>query len=132
MGELGFAIVGCGMIARFHCRALAEIPGTRIAALIGRQSGSAEKLRDELNLVAPCFTDLAAALGRPDVHAVIVCTPVRCVFSRARSGEGAAASAGVAATSATGSSACANFVEKIIKSSWSFAPASGVSPLNAL
>src|SRR5437879_4510169 len=75
MRELGFAIVGCGMIARFHCWALAEIPGTRIAALIGRQSGSAEKLRDELNLVAPCFTDLAAALGRPDVHAVIVCTP---------------------------------------------------------
>src|SRR2546430_1394771 len=27
---LGFAIVGCGMIARFHARALAEVPGARL------------------------------------------------------------------------------------------------------
>jgi predicted dehydrogenase len=33
MRDLGFAIVGCGMIARFHARALAEVPGTRVAAL---------------------------------------------------------------------------------------------------
>ena len=33
---LGFAIVGCGMIARFHARALAEVPGTRVAALVSR------------------------------------------------------------------------------------------------
>ena len=32
--KLGFAIVGCGMIARFHARALAEIPEARIAALV--------------------------------------------------------------------------------------------------
>ena len=30
---LGFALVGCGMIARFHARALAEIPGARVAGL---------------------------------------------------------------------------------------------------
>ena len=29
---LGFAIVGCGMIARFHARALAEVPGARLVA----------------------------------------------------------------------------------------------------
>ena len=33
---LGFAIVGCGMIARFHVRALAAIPGTKVAALVDR------------------------------------------------------------------------------------------------
>ena len=27
---LGFAIVGCGMIARFHARALAEVPDTKV------------------------------------------------------------------------------------------------------
>ena len=32
MPPIGFAIVGCGMIARFHVRALAEVPGTRVAA----------------------------------------------------------------------------------------------------
>ena len=30
MQTLGFAIVGCGMIARFHARALAEVPGTKL------------------------------------------------------------------------------------------------------
>ena len=33
---LGFAIVGTGMIARFHVRALADVPGTRLAALVTR------------------------------------------------------------------------------------------------
>ena len=33
---LGFAIVGCGMIARFHVRALAEVPGVRLVALVSR------------------------------------------------------------------------------------------------
>jgi len=39
---LGVAIVGCGMIARFHARALAEIPGTKLLALISR-SGKTPK-----------------------------------------------------------------------------------------
>lgn len=75
MGDLGFAIVGCGMIARFHARAIADIPGARIAALMSRQLASAEQLRDELAPSTPCFTDLADALRQPDVDAVIVCTP---------------------------------------------------------
>jgi UDP-N-acetyl-2-amino-2-deoxyglucuronate dehydrogenase len=75
MREIGFAIVGCGMIARFHARALAEIPGTRIAALVGHHPGSAEKLRDELHLKAACFADLPAALAHPGVDVVVVCTP---------------------------------------------------------
>jgi predicted dehydrogenase len=72
---IGFAIVGCGMIARFHARALADVPGTRVAALVGRQLASADKLAAELHL--DCFktTDLAAALARPDVQVVIVTTP---------------------------------------------------------
>jgi predicted dehydrogenase len=75
MPDLGFAIVGCGMIARFHGRALAETLGTRIAALVGRRPGSAETLRDELHIDAACYTALAPVLARPDVDAVIVCTP---------------------------------------------------------
>lgn len=75
MRDLGFAIVGCGMIARFHARALAEIPGVRIAALVGRRLGSAESMREELQLDAPCLTDLNSALALPGVDAVIICTP---------------------------------------------------------
>jgi predicted dehydrogenase len=72
---LGFAIVGCGMIARFHARALADVPGTRVAALVGRTVASARRMADELGLRCEPSDDLAAVLRRPDVHAVIVTTP---------------------------------------------------------
>jgi predicted dehydrogenase len=74
--SLGFAIVGCGMIARFHVRALADVPGTRLAALVTRNPDSAQKLMAETGVGdVPVFTDLAQALKRPDVHVVIVTTP---------------------------------------------------------
>src|SRR5919109_1151585 len=41
--DLGFCIVGCGMIARFHIRALAEIPGTRVTALVDSIPGAPER-----------------------------------------------------------------------------------------
>jgi len=72
---LGFAVIGCGMIARFHVRALAEVPGTRVAALVSRKRDSAQKMAQELNLDCALETDLAAVLARPDVQAVIVTTP---------------------------------------------------------
>jgi predicted dehydrogenase len=72
---IGFAIVGCGMIARFHARALAEVPGARVAALVSRSTDSACKLAAEVGLSCDWHTDLSAALGRRDVHAVIVTTP---------------------------------------------------------
>jgi UDP-N-acetyl-2-amino-2-deoxyglucuronate dehydrogenase len=73
---LGFAIVGCGMIARFHVRALADVPGTKLAALVTRNPASAENLIAETGVPpVPVFTDLAAALKRPDVRVVIVTTP---------------------------------------------------------
>src|SRR6476659_1062890 len=73
---LGFAIVGCGMIARFHVRALADVPGTKLAALVTRNPASAEKLIAETGVPSvPVFTDLAAALKRPDVRVGVVTTP---------------------------------------------------------
>jgi predicted dehydrogenase len=72
---LGFAIVGCGMIARFHARALAEVPGARLVALVSRRAENAKKLADELSLRCDVYTDLAPVLARRDVDAVIVTTP---------------------------------------------------------
>jgi UDP-N-acetyl-2-amino-2-deoxyglucuronate dehydrogenase len=73
---LGCAIVGCGMIARFHVRALAEVPGARLAALVARHPASAQKLLDDTDSPpVPVFTDVGEALRRPDVHVVIVTTP---------------------------------------------------------
>jgi predicted dehydrogenase len=72
---LGFAIVGCGMIARFHARALAEVPGARLVALVSRNAANARRLNEELGLACNVSTDLAPVLARPDVDVVIVTTP---------------------------------------------------------
>ncbi len=71
----GFAIVGCGMIARFHARALAEIPGARIVALADSDLPRARKLADELGLGDNIYPDLPPLLARRDVDIVIVATP---------------------------------------------------------
>jgi UDP-N-acetyl-2-amino-2-deoxyglucuronate dehydrogenase len=74
--SLGFAIVGTGMIARFHVRALADVPGARLTAIVTRKSASAQKLIADTGIPpVPVFTDLADALRQPDVHVVIVTTP---------------------------------------------------------
>lgn len=73
---LGFAIVGCGTIARIHVRALAEIPGAKLTALIGRTTDAPSRLASEMGLTeVELFTDLSDAVKRPDVDVVIVCTP---------------------------------------------------------
>ena len=71
----GVAIVGCGMIARFHARALAEVPDVRLLALVGRSKGNARKMAEELGLSCDIHSELSTALTRRDIHIVIVCTP---------------------------------------------------------
>jgi UDP-N-acetyl-2-amino-2-deoxyglucuronate dehydrogenase len=74
--SLGFAIVGCGMIARFHARALAAIPGTRIAALVSRTKANGEALLEELNLTPiPIVATVEEVVKLPGVDAVIITTP---------------------------------------------------------
>ena len=72
---IGFAIVGSGMIARFHARALAEIPEARIAAVVSRQASTGEGFIREMALTCPVFTALEDALNAPGVDAVIITTP---------------------------------------------------------
>lgn len=74
--ELGFVIVGCGMIARFHARALAEVPGAKITGLVSRSTDAAAKMAAELGLTgATLYTDLAQAVAQPGVDVVIITTP---------------------------------------------------------
>src|SRR5690242_19258439 len=63
------------MIARFHAQALAEVPGTRVVALVSRNRTNAQALADKLGLQCDIATDLAPVLARPDVDIVIVTTP---------------------------------------------------------
>ena len=72
---LGVALVGCGTIARFHARALAEIDDVRLVALVSRSEAAAKKFNDELHASLALYTRLEDALARPDVHLVVVATP---------------------------------------------------------
>jgi UDP-N-acetyl-2-amino-2-deoxyglucuronate dehydrogenase len=74
--QLGFALVGCGMIARFHVAALKEIPGARVAALVSRSDDSARKLIADAKLPAvPVFRTVEEAVRAPGVDAVVITTP---------------------------------------------------------
>lgn len=72
---LGFAIVGCGMIARFHARALADLPEARLVALVSRNGGNAESIAGSLETSCDVFTELAPVLRRKDVQVIIITTP---------------------------------------------------------
>jgi UDP-N-acetyl-2-amino-2-deoxyglucuronate dehydrogenase len=70
--ELGVGIVGCGMIAKFHARAVADTPGLRLVAATSRQRSSADRFASEF----PCrvYDSVAALCEDPDVHVVSICT----------------------------------------------------------
>ncbi len=72
---LGFAIVGCGMIARFHARALAEIPGAKVVALVSRHEANARAVVEAIGHPCDIYSDLKPELLRRDVDVVIVTTP---------------------------------------------------------
>ncbi|MSR33055.1 MAG: Gfo/Idh/MocA family oxidoreductase [Gemmataceae bacterium] len=73
--QLGVAIVGCGMIARFHSRALAEVANTRLLALVGRNTKNAQAMKEELNLSCDLYSSLEPVLERKDIDIVIIATP---------------------------------------------------------
>jgi UDP-N-acetyl-2-amino-2-deoxyglucuronate dehydrogenase len=70
---LNIAILGTGMVARYHAQAIAAAPGARLVATC--RADPAKKAAAEAEFGVPCETDYAALLARPDVDAVSVCTP---------------------------------------------------------
>ncbi len=72
---IGFAVVGCGMIARFHVAALKEIPDARVAGVVSRSADTGNTFVAELTLDCPVFTSIEDAVRAPGVDAVIVTTP---------------------------------------------------------
>jgi predicted dehydrogenase len=70
---LGFAIVGTGLISRFHARALAEVPAARLVACCSSRPESAREFADEFSCQA--YDTLPELLADPAIHAVSICTP---------------------------------------------------------
>jgi predicted dehydrogenase len=69
----GFGIIGCGMISRFHARAIAEIRGARVVACYDAVASAAQKLADETGCRA--YERLEEMLADPRVQVVTICTP---------------------------------------------------------
>lgn len=69
---IGFGIIGCGMIAKFHARAIADA-GAKLVACYNRSPGPAAALAAETGCRA--YTDLDALLADPAVQVVTIATP---------------------------------------------------------
>ena len=71
--ELGIAIVGAGVVARYHAQAIAKGQGARLVATCRSDSAKAAAAQAEFGV--PCETSYDALLARRDVDAVCLCTP---------------------------------------------------------
>ena len=69
---IGFGIIGCGMISRFHCRAINEIERAKVVACYNRTFDNAKTLAGEFDIEA--HESLDEMLARDDVDAVAICT----------------------------------------------------------
>jgi predicted dehydrogenase len=70
---IGFGIIGCGMIAHFHARAIGDIRGAKLVACYDTISAAADKLAAATGCKA--YHDLKAMLADPAVEVVTIGTP---------------------------------------------------------
>jgi|688.fasta_scaffold13390_2 predicted dehydrogenase len=68
----GFGIIGCGMIANFHAKAIAELRGAKLIACYNRTPEKAKSLAEKYG--CQLEGSLESLLARPDIHAVTICT----------------------------------------------------------
>jgi predicted dehydrogenase len=71
--ELRLGVVGCGNIGRTHMRAIAEIPGARLAAVTDVNEAAARTAAGEYG--CPYFTDYQDMIDSGGIDAVDICTP---------------------------------------------------------
>lgn len=75
MATTGFGIVGCGMIAHFHARAISEITGAKLRAVVTRNPEHGQSVIDAAGGGADIHEDLDEMLARKDIDIVNICTP---------------------------------------------------------
>lgn len=68
----GFGIIGGGVIAPFHARAIAELPNARLVAVSDSVPERARDLASDFDVLA---LDVDALLARSDIDVVCVCVP---------------------------------------------------------
>ena len=71
--SLGFGIVGCGMISRFHARAINEVAGAKLIGCTSLLLDEAQKFGAEFQCQP--FASLHEMLADSSVNIVTICTP---------------------------------------------------------
>ncbi|TVR04211.1 MAG: gfo/Idh/MocA family oxidoreductase [Spirochaetaceae bacterium] len=69
----GIGIVGTGMIARHHARAVEDLPGVRVVAAMDSDHSRAAAFAQEMNCAA--YDDLQRFLADDNVSIVAICSP---------------------------------------------------------
>lgn len=69
----GFGIIGCGMIANFHQKAIENIRGAKLVACFDRVDKSAKRFAEEYGCLA--YSDLDEFLANDEIDIVTICTP---------------------------------------------------------
>ncbi|MEI7922089.1 MAG: Gfo/Idh/MocA family oxidoreductase [Planctomycetota bacterium] len=73
--QFGFGIVGCGMIAEFHTKAINDLPNARVVAAFSRSATNGEKIRQIADGGCEIHTDYTQFLAQPGLDIVCICTP---------------------------------------------------------
>lgn len=69
----GFGVIGCGMIANFHAKAIADIDDAKLVACFDTFPSAADRLAGETGCRA--YHDLNDMLADSEVDVVTICTP---------------------------------------------------------
>ena len=69
----GFGIVGCGMVADFHARAVCAMTGGHLCAVFSRRQANADRLARQYGAAA--YTNYRAFLKHPGLEIVTIATP---------------------------------------------------------
>jgi predicted dehydrogenase len=73
LAEIGFGIVGAGMVARYHAAGIERSAGARLVAVCREDAARAGEAAARFGV--PCDASLEALLARPDIDAICICTP---------------------------------------------------------
>ncbi|MCH2177162.1 MAG: Gfo/Idh/MocA family oxidoreductase, partial [Lentisphaeria bacterium] len=71
--KFGIGIIGCGMIANFHAKAIAAMEGATVVACFERNPERGQQFAEEYDCKA--YADLDAMLADSAVDVVTICTP---------------------------------------------------------
>ncbi|HEX2999856.1 MAG TPA: Gfo/Idh/MocA family oxidoreductase, partial [Armatimonadota bacterium] len=90
MGELGFGIIGCGVIAPFHAQGIQAAQNTRLVAVCDIIPAKAEAFAKKYG-AERWYTDYKQMLADPEIQIVSICTPSgihgECTIAAAEAGK---------------------------------------------